>query len=342
MPVRTDVIARPELELSVVTPIYNEEGNIERLYNELTAALEAIGRDYEVIAVNDGSRDKSYELLNAIHEKDPRWHIIHFRRNFGQTAAMSAGFDAARGEIVVTIDADLQNDPQDIQKILDKFKEGYDIVSGWRQNRKEPFLLRRLPSMTANRLISRTTGVTLHDYGCTLKAYHFDVAKGVKLYGELHRFIPALASEMGVRVAEVAVSDRARTAGKSKYGFNRTFKVMLDLIAVTFFLSYFSRPLYVFGAAGFVVGGIGGLMGLYLTVFKLLTENKIGDRPLLQLAVLLIVLGVQFISTGIIADMIMRTYHESQGKPIYYVRERHRSKIAELTAEADAEPERII
>lgn len=342
MPVRTDVIARPELELSVVIPIYNEEGNIPDLYTELTAALTAIGRDYEVIAVNDGSRDKSYELLNDIHEKDPRWHIIHFRRNFGQTAAMSAGFNAARGEIVVTIDADLQNDPQDIQKILDKFEEGYDIVSGWRQDRKEPFFMRRLPSMTANRLISRTTGVTLHDYGCTLKAYHFDVAKGVRLYGELHRFVPALASEMGVRVAEVPVVDRARKWGKSKYGFNRTFKVMLDLIAVTFFLSYFSRPLYVFGAAGFIVGGIGGLMGLYLTVFKLLTENKIGDRPLLQLAILLIVLGVQFISTGIIADMIMRTYHESQGKPIYYVRERHPSKIAESTTEADAEPERII
>ncbi len=326
MPIHPETIEQPELDISVVIPVYNEEGNIERLHTELTEALEEIGRSYEVIAINDGSSDDTYAKLNAVQAKDSRWHVIHFRRNFGQTAAMSAGFDAVRGEIVVTIDADLQNDPRDIQKILDKFDEGYDIVSGWRQDRKEPFLLRRLPSMTANRIISNSTGVVLHDYGCTLKAYHFDVAKGVKLYGELHRFIPALASQMGVRVTEVPVVDRAREWGSSKYGFNRTFKVMLDLIAVTFLLSYFNRPLYVFGAAGFTVGAVGSLMGLYLTVFKLLTENKIGDRPLLQLSVLLIVLGVQFISTGIVADMIMRTYHESQNKPIYYIRERRRGQ----------------
>lgn len=327
MPIHPETIEKPELDISVVIPVYNEEGNIDDLYKELTAALEEIGRSYEVVAVNDGSRDDTYKKLNAIHEKDRRWHIIHFRRNFGQTAAMAAGFDAARGEIVITIDADLQNDPKDIQLILDKFDEGYDIVSGWRQDRKEPFFLRRLPSMTANRIISNTTGIKLHDYGCTLKAYHFDVVKGVQLYGELHRFIPALASEMGVRVTEVPVKDRARKWGSSKYGFNRTFKVMLDLIAVTFLLSYFNRPLYVFGAAGFIVGGIGTLMGLYLTIFKLMTENKIGDRPLLQLAVLLIVLGVQFISTGIVADMIMRTYHESQSKPIYFIREQLKSSV---------------
>ena len=318
----------PEIDLSLVIPIYNEEGSIERLYEELTAALAAVGRDYEVLAINDGSQDRSGEILNALQAKDPRWHIIHFRRNFGQTAAIAAGFDSARGEIVVTIDADLQNDPRDIQKILDKFAHGYDIVSGWRQDRKEPLFLRRIPSMLANRLISRATGIRLHDYGCTLKAYHYDVVKGVQLYGELHRFIPALASQMGVRVAEVPVKDRARRFGSSKYGFNRTFKVMLDLIAVIFLLSYFNRPLYVFGAAGFVVGALGSLLGLYLTVFKLLTENKIGDRPLLQLAVLLMVLGVQFVSTGIVADMIMRTYHESQRKPIYYVRERRRSHVS--------------
>ena len=325
MTIRPEIIDGPELDISVVIPIYNEEGNIERLYKEMTAALQEIGRDYEVIAINDGSVDRSYDLLNAMQEKDPRWQIIHFRRNFGQTAAMAAGFDAARGEIVVTIDADLQNDPRDIQRILDKFADGYDIVSGWRQNRKEPLFLRRIPSMIANRIISRTTGMYLHDYGCTLKAYHFDVVKGVQLYGELHRFIPALASEMGVRVAEIPVKDRARSWGSSKYGFSRTFKVMLDLIAVIFLLSYFNRPLYVFGMAGFVVGALGSLLGLYLTVFKLLTENKIGERPLLQLAILLIVLGVQFISTGIVADMIMRTYHESQHKPIYHIRERRSS-----------------
>lgn len=338
MPIHPQVIERPELALSVVIPIYNEQGNIESLHRELTQALEELGRGYEVIAINDGSQDDSGRMLNKLQEVDDRWHIIHFRRNFGQTAAMSAGFDAARGEIVVTIDADLQNDPRDIGKILDKFDEGYDIVSGWRQDRKEPLFLRRIPSIIANYIISRTTGIKLHDYGCTLKAYHFDVVKGVRLYGELHRFIPALASQMGVRVAEVPVKDRARKWGSSKYGFNRTFKVLLDLIAVIFLLGYFNRPLYVFGAAGFAVGAIGALLGLYLTVFKLLTENKIGDRPLLQLAVLLMVLGVQFISTGIVADMIMRTYHESQGKPIYFIRERRR---AENQAESSRPPHRF-
>jgi glycosyltransferase involved in cell wall biosynthesis len=335
MSVAPDTIEQPEVDLSIVVPIFNEEGNIDRLHKELTAALQELGRDYEVIAINDGSDDRSYESLNAVQARDNRWHIIHFRRNFGQTAAMSAGFDAARGEIVVTIDADLQNDPRDIGKILDKFAEGYDIVSGWRQNRKESLLLRRIPSTLANRLISRSTGIRLHDYGCTLKAYHFDVVKGVQLYGELHRFIPALASEMGVRVAEIPVKDRARRWGSSKYGFSRTFKVILDLIVVVFLLSYFNRPLYVFGAAGFLVGGIGTLLGAYLTVFKLLTENKIGDRPLLQLAALLMVLGVQFISTGIVADMIMRTYHESQHKPIYYIRERRRTEADEDVAEPE-------
>ncbi len=325
MSIAPDVITRPELGISVVIPVYNEEGNIDRLYQELTAALEDIGRDFEVVAINDGSSDRTYEMLNDLQAKDARWHIIHFRRNFGQTAAMAAGFDAARGEVVITIDADLQNDPRDIQRILDKFAEGYDIVSGWRQDRKEPLFLRRVPSMIANRLISRATGIRLHDYGCTLKAYHFDVAKGVQLYGELHRFIPALASQMGVRVAEIPVKDRARKWGSSKYGFSRTFKVILDLIAVIFLLSYFNRPLYVFGAAGILVGAVGSLLGLYLTVFKLLTENKIGDRPLLQLSVLLMVLGVQFVSTGIVADMIMRTYHESQHKAIYFIRERRRT-----------------
>ena len=215
-----DKIPHPQLELSIVVPIYNEEGNIDRLHSELTAALAASGRDYEVIAINDGSQDGSYELLNAVGARDPRWHIIHFRRNFGQTAAMAAGFDAARGEIVVTIDADLQNDPRDIERLLDKFAEGYDIVSGWRQDRKESLFLRRIPSALANRLISRSTGIKLHDYGCTLKAYHFDVVKGIQLYGELHRFIPALARQMGVRVAEIPVTDRARQWGSSKYGFS--------------------------------------------------------------------------------------------------------------------------
>lgn len=308
-------------DLSVVIPIYNEAENIPHLYAELTAALEEIGASYEVIAVDDGSKDGSFAQLQTVHEKDPRWQIIQFRRNFGQTAGLSAGFAAAHGKTIITIDADLQNDPRDIQKLLDKMAEGYDIVSGWRQDRKEPFFTRRLPSMTANRLISRITGVHLHDYGCTLKAYDYDVAKGVKLYGELHRFIPALASQMGVRVTEVPVSDRPRRFGSSKYGLSRTFKVFLDLIAVSFVLSYFNRPLYIFGGIGTVTGGIGSLILLYMGFVRLILGQDIGDRPLLMLGILLVVLGVQIVSTGLIADMVMRTYHEAQDKPIYHIRQ---------------------
>lgn len=321
--------AIPQLQLSVVIPLYNESENIPHLYEELSAALDALGRSYEVIIVDDGSRDNSFEQLRLIHERDSRWQIIRFRRNFGQTAAMSAGFQIARGEIIVTSDADLQNDPRDIAHLLDKMAEGYDIVSGWRVNRKEPFFSRRLPSMLANRLISRSTGVNLHDYGCTLKAYHRDVIKNVRLYGELHRFIPALASQIGVRVAEIAVNDRPRRFGKSKYGLNRTFKVLLDLISVSFLLSYFNRPLYVFGAAGFITGGLGGIIGLYLVYVKFGLGQDIGDRPLLLLSVLLVVLGVQMISTGLVADMVMRTYHESQNKPTYYIREQLLSEHVE-------------
>lgn len=310
------------LDISVVIPLYNEEENIPPLYDELSAALNNLGLEYEVIVIDDGSKDNSFAKLKAIHERDPRWHIISFRRNFGQTAGMAAGFEASRGQTVISIDADLQNDPRDIGKLLDKKAEGYDIVSGWRVDRKEPFLSRRLPSITANWLISGTTGVSLHDYGCTLKAYDRAVAKNVHLYGELHRFIPALASEIGVRVAEVPVNDRPRRFGSSKYGINRTFKVFLDLIAVSFYLSYFNRPLYVFGGLGMVVGAIGTIIMTYLGFVRIILQQDIGDRPLLMLGILLVVLGVQMVSTGLIADMVMRTYHESQNKPIYHVRER--------------------
>lgn len=308
------------LDISVVIPVYNEEDNIQPLYDELSAALNELDLSYEVIVIDDGSKDDSFNRLKAIHEKDPRWQIISFRRNFGQTAGMAAGFETSRGKTVITIDADLQNDPRDIGKILEKMAEGYDIVSGWRVDRKEPFLSRRLPSITANKLISRTTGVHLHDYGCTLKAYDRFVAKNVKLYGELHRFIPALSSQLGVKVAEVPVNDRPRLHGSSKYGINRTFKVFLDLIAVSFYLSYFNRPLYVFGSFGMIVGTIGGLILGYLGFVKLVLLQDIGDRPLLMLGILLAVLGVQMVTTGLIADMVMRTYHESQNKPIYHVR----------------------
>ncbi len=309
------------LDLSVVIPLYNEEDNIPPLYEQLSQALNELNLEYEVIVIDDGSQDDSFKRLQAIHEKDPRWQIISFRRNFGQTAGMAAGFESSRGRTVVTIDADLQNDPRDIGKLLDKMAEGYDIVSGWRVDRKEPFFSRRLPSITANKLISRTTGVFLHDYGCTLKAYDHEVAKNVHLYGELHRFIPALASQMGVRVAEVPVNDRPRLHGSSKYGINRTFKVFLDLIAVSFYLSYFNRPLYVFGGIGVIVGAVGTVILGYLGFVRLVLLQDIGDRPLLMLAILLVVLGVQMVTTGLIADMVMRTYHESQNMPIYHIRE---------------------
>jgi glycosyltransferase involved in cell wall biosynthesis len=308
-------------ELSVVIPLYNEAENIEPLYSELSAALLEIDRTYEVIVVDDGSRDNSFARLKAIHEKDPRWRVIRFRRNFGQTAGFSAGFDAARGEIVITIDADLQNDPRDIPKLLARMNDGYDIVSGWRMDRKEPFLSRRLPSMMANRMISRATGVVLHDYGCSLKAYRSEVVKNVRLYGELHRFIPAVASSMGVTVSEVPVNDRERQFGSSKYGISRTFKVLLDLITVRYMLDYANRPLRIFGAVGLGMAAVGILIGIYLTVVKLALGQDIGNRPLLLLAALLVILGVQMISMGLLAEMVMRTYHEVQDKPIYVIRE---------------------
>ncbi|OQA39782.1 MAG: Undecaprenyl-phosphate 4-deoxy-4-formamido-L-arabinose transferase [Chloroflexi bacterium ADurb.Bin325] len=308
-------------ELSIVIPVYNEGENIAPLYREVTDALVALGRPYEVIVVDDGSTDDSFARLRQVHQQDPRWRIIRFRRNFGQAAGFAAGFAAARGQVVVTLDADLQNDPRDIGKLLDKLTEGYDIVSGWRTERKEPFLSRRLPSMTANRMISGATRVSLHDYGCSLKAYRSEVVKGIRLYGELHRFIPALASWMGVRVAEVPVNDRQRRFGKSKYGISRTLRVFLDLITVRFMLSYSTRPLHVFGGLGLLSFAAGLLIGLYLTFVKLALGQDIGTRPLLLLAVLLVILGVQMVSMGLLAEMITRTYHEAQDKPIYVIRE---------------------
>jgi len=308
-------------ELSIVIPLYNEAENVEPLYAELSAALDAIGRTCEVIVVDDGSRDDSYARLKIIHERDPRWKVIRFRRNFGQTAGFSAGFDAAQGEIVLTIDADLQNDPRDIPKLLAKMNEGYDIVSGWRMERKEPFLSRRLPSMMANWMISGATGVVLHDYGCSLKAYRSEVVKNVRLYGELHRFIPAVASWMGVTVAEVPVNDRERQFGSSKYGISRTFKVLLDLITVRFMLGYANQPLRIFGTVGLAMAAVGALLGIYLTYVKVVLGQSIGNRPLLLLAVLLAIVGVQMVSMGLLAEMVMRTYHEVQDKPIYVIRE---------------------
>lgn len=315
-----NVLLQP-LRISVVIPLYNEEESIPHLRTALTEALAHYGDAYEVIIVDDGSKDRSYQLLCEWAAADSHLTVIRLRRNFGQTAAFSAGFDYARGEVVITMDADLQNDPADVPKLMAKMDEGYDIVSGWRINRQDRFLDRKLPSMIANRLISNVTDVQLHDYGCSLKAYRRDVLQHVRLYGELHRFIPALASQVGGTVTEVPVNHRARQFGRSKYGISRTIRVMLDLILVWFLGSYSTRPIHVFGAMGLLSAGGGVLIGLYLTFLKLFLGENIGGRPMLLLAVLLVVIGVQLITMGLLGEMIIRTYHESQNKPIYVVRE---------------------
>jgi glycosyltransferase involved in cell wall biosynthesis len=308
-------------EISVVIPLFNEEDSIPHLYQALTEAMDAYGRSYEVIIVDDGSRDRSFELLKAIAEKDHRFTIIQLRRNFGQTAAFSAGFAQARGEVVITMDADLQNDPRDVPLLMAKIDEGYDIVSGWRKDRQDRFWDRRLPSMIANQLISNVTDVQLHDYGCSLKAYRRDILQHVRLYGELHRFIPALASQVGGSVTEVAVNHHARQYGRSKYGIGRTVRVVLDLITVWFLGTYATRPIHVFGTMGLVSAAMGLLLGGYLTFLKIFFDQDIGGRPLLLLAVLLVVIGVQLITMGLLGEMVIRTYYESQAKPIYHVRQ---------------------
>ena len=313
------VAAAPEL--SVVVPIRDEEESIPTLYARLTDALEALGCGYEIIAIDDGSQDRSFALLRQLALADSRLCVVRFRRNFGQTAAFSAGFARARGRVVITIDADLQNDPADIGALLSKMDEGYDVVSGWRERRRDPFLNRRLPSMLANGLISRVTGVPLHDYGCSLKAYRSEVLRGIRLYGELHRFIPAIASWQGVAVAEIPVRHAARRFGTSKYGIGRTTRVLLDLVTVRFLLSYGTRPMQIFGLLGLLAMLFGVLIAMYLTAIKFIEGAAIANRPLLLLAVLMIVLGVQFISLGLIGELVVRTYYESQSKPIYVVRE---------------------
>ncbi len=319
----TGADAMPEAapRISVVIPLYNEEESIPHLRPALQAALDRCGYTYQVIIVDDGSKDQSFALLRAWALQDARLTVIRLRRNFGQTAAFSAGFDYAQGEIVITMDADLQNDPLDVPKLMAKIDEGYDIVSGWRKDRQDRFLDRKLPSLIANRLISNVTDVRLHDYGCSLKAYRREVLQHVRLYGELHRFIPALASQAGGTVAEVAVNHHARQFGKSKYGISRTVRVVLDLITIWFLGSYSTRPLHVFGTAGLLSAAGGTLLCFYLAFVKLFLNENIGGRPLLLLAVLLIVIGVQLITMGLIGEMVIRTYHESQKKPIYIVRE---------------------
>ena len=305
--------------LSIVIPVFNEEENIPLLADEIRRALEPQGIVYEVIAVDDGSTDGSWSRLEAVRAADPRWILVALRRNFGQTAALSAGFDHARGEVIVPLDGDLQNDPADIPRLLALAAE-YDIVSGWRKNRQDRLLSRRLPSLLANWLISKVTGIHLHDYGCTLKAYRREVVEHLRLYGEMHRFIPAIASWMGITIVEVETHHRPRRFGRSKYGITRTVRVVLDLITVKFLLSFATRPIQVFGMLGMGAVGIGVAIGAYLTALKLFLGAQIGGRPLLFLAVLLIVVGVQFVVMGLLGEMLVRVYHESQRKPIYMVK----------------------
>ncbi len=309
------------LDLTVVVPLFNEKENIQLLYDELNEVLRRLDLTYEIIFIDDGSSDGVMDDLKRIQGTDPHVIAIGLRRNFGQTAAMTAGFDHSRGDIVITMDGDLQNDPHDIPQLVNKIEEGYDVVTGWRHDRKDPFLSRRLPSMIANKLISKITGVDLHDYGCTLKAFRREVIQNIQLYGEMHRFIPAIASGMGITFAEIKVNHRPRRFGVSKYGITRTIRVLLDLMTVKFLLRYATRPLHVFGMVGLVSSSIGCIIALVLVIQRQFYGVSMSNRPLLQLAVLLVFMGIQFITMGLLAELIVRTYHESQHKPIYYVRD---------------------
>jgi glycosyltransferase involved in cell wall biosynthesis len=308
-------------DLSVVIPIHNEAPSLAVLHRELTETLTRWGRPYEILAIDDGSTDGGFEILAGLQAVDPHLRVIRLRRKFGQTAAFAAGFDRARGRIIVTSDGDGQNDPRDIPGMVDLLERGHDIVCGWRKDRKDSFVSRRLPSRIANSLISAVTGVHLHDYGCSLKAFRADVVKPMRLYGEMHRFLPAIASEQGVSIAEQIVNHRAREHGESKYGIGRTIRVVLDLLTVKFLLSYSTRPLQIFGLVGFVVGVLGTLICGWLAFERLRGAESLANRPLLMLGVLLISTGFQLVTLGLLAELQARTYHESQHKPTYAIRE---------------------
>lgn len=308
-------------ELSIVIPVHNESPNIKPLYEELTQTLGQYGRAYEILIVDDGSTDDSFDQLAAFQARDPRLRVIRFRRNFGQTAAFAAGIAHARGRLVITSDGDLQNDPRDIPAMIALVDQGNDIVCGWRKDRKDKFITRRVPSILANKLISWATGVPLHDYGCSLKVFRSEVIKPLRLYGEMHRFLPAIASQIGVKIAEMEVNHRARRAGVTKYGLSRTIRVVLDLATVKFLLSYSTRPLQIFGLIGLIAGGLGALITGWLAYVRLFQHQGIADRPLLLLGVMLIFIGVQLVTFGLLAEVMARTYYESQNKPTYVIRE---------------------
>ncbi len=309
------------MNLSVVIPVYNEEENVIPLARAVDKVLGGLGGPSEIIFVDDGSTDRTFARLKDLQGEISRLRVIRLRGNFGQTAALAAGFDLAQGEVVVTLDGDLQNDPADIPAILAKLEEGFDVVSGWRRERQDPFWTRRLPSRLANALISRITGVRLHDYGCMLKAYRQPIVKDLALYGEMHRFLPALARWVGASVAEVPVSHHLRRHGRSKYGLGRTVRVFLDLFTVKFLMSYWTRPIQIFGLLGLLTAGVGLLLALILAAQRLFFGVPLGNRPILLFAALLVIVGIQFLTMGLLAEMLVRTYHESQGKPIYSIRE---------------------
>lgn len=306
--------------ISVVVPVYNEEESVAESFQEIAAVLNGMKCDYEIIFVDDGSRDKTVENLLKAAKGDPRLRIIQFRRNFGQTAAMAAGFEHTRYDIVIPIDGDLQNDPNEIPRMVAKLNEGYDLVAGWRRDRQDKFLSRRLPSMIANRIISLSTNVQLHDYGCTLKVMRGEIARGIKLYGEMHRFIPALAAEIGAKIVEIPVNHRERKFGTSKYGISRTVRVILDLMTVKFLLGYSKRPIHLFGTVGLATGAFGTFLLAITTFQRLFQSVPMGSRPLMALGVMLCIIGLQFLVFGLLAELLARTYYESQNKRTYIVR----------------------
>jgi glycosyltransferase involved in cell wall biosynthesis len=307
--------------ISVVVPVYNEQDNVEPLLESLKDALEGLGRPYELIVVDDGSTDTTAARLREALTRFPSLRVARLRSNFGQTAALAAGFDLARGELIVTMDGDRQNDPADIPRLIDKLKDGYDVVSGWRRDRQDPLWSRRMPSRLANGLISWITGVHLHDYGCALKVYRREILRDIALYGEMHRFLPALARWVGASIGELPVTHWPRRSGVSKYGIGRTVRVLLDLLTVKFLMSYWTRPIQIFGLMGLLTGGAGLTLASVLSYQRIFQGIGLANRPILLLAVLLVLVGIQFVSIGLLGEMLVRTYHESQRKPVYIIRE---------------------
>jgi len=323
----TDSIVR----YSIVVPFFNEQENIPPLYMKLTEVMDSVGEPYELVFVDDGSKDNTFKVLSDIYEHDRRVNLIRLRRNFGQTPALKAGFDFARGEVIISMDGDLQHDPEEIPKFLEKIEEGYDLVSGWRYARRDHWLMRQIPSRTANWLMAKLSGVDLHDFGTTFKAYRREILNEIQLYGELHRFIPALASTTGARIVEVPIENLQRKAGRSNYGISRTIRVFLDLLMVKFLLDYSTRPLQFFGLLGIAGTGSGLLIGAYVLFKKLYYHMSVMTQhgPLMLLSIALLVSGIQFISMGLLGEIMARTYYESQNKPIYALREvkSHRKEI---------------